>query len=322
MERIKARPFSKDTPFRKNIPVYFAASKETLSFAQELAGETAVLLEDPDPSLLRKADGPVILLGNLSNNRCVKELYYQHLLFTDRTYPGPGGYELRTLLDPFATGFNILHIGYSDSEGLEKAAASFKQKQTKEGLPYLCEIRAAQYPFDPILAESLKEQICDPKDPTAYYTAPIDQKGFAAYFTGDEALRKEYNAAWPIILSQDNNEDLHLKLKTRVSAWRLMEMTGMLDDDLREEAENLFYRWVESREGLARIDEPVYLLPGYPRQNHGLLPAMGIRWLADFFLRYHPELERPRSWKEIADRVFSVYQDGSWKPICDGLCHG
>ena len=76
MERIKARPFSKDTPFRKNIPVYFAASKETLSFAQELAGETAVLLEDPDPSLLRKADGPVILLGNLSNNRCVKELYY------------------------------------------------------------------------------------------------------------------------------------------------------------------------------------------------------------------------------------------------------
>lgn len=101
-----------------------------------------------------------------------------------------------------------------------------------------------------------------------------------------------------------------------------MEMTGMLDDDLREEAENLFYRWVESREGLARIDEPVYLLPGYPRQNHGLLPAMGIRWLADFFLRYHPELERPRSWKEIADRVFSVYQDGSWKPICDGLCHG
>ena len=135
MERIKARPFSKDTPFRKNIPVYFAASKEALSFAQELAGETAVLLEDPDPSLLRKADGPVILLGNLSNNRCVKELYYQHLLFTDRTYPGPGGYELRTLLDPFATGFNILHIGYSDSEGLEKAASSFKQKQTKEGLP-------------------------------------------------------------------------------------------------------------------------------------------------------------------------------------------
>ena len=48
-----------------------------------------------------------------------------------------------------------------------------------------------------------------------------------------------------------------------------MEMTGMLDDDLREEAENLFYRWAESREGLARIDEPVYLLPGYPRQNHG-----------------------------------------------------
>ena len=176
MERIKARPFSKDTPFRKNIPVYFAASKEALSFAQELAGETAVLLEDPDPSLLWKADGPVILLGNLSNNRCVKELYYQYLLFTDRTYPGPGGYELRTLLDPFATGFNILHIGYSDSEGLEKAAASFKQKQTKEGLPYLCEIRAAQYPFDPILAESLKEQVCDPKDPTAYYTAPIDQK--------------------------------------------------------------------------------------------------------------------------------------------------
>lgn len=322
MERIQARPYSKETHFREENPVYFAASREARGLAQELAGKTAIVLEDPDPGLLRKADGPVILLGNLSDNRCVKELYYQHLLFTDRTYPGPGGYELRTLLDPFATGFNVLHAGYSDSVGLEKAAAALGKKLTEEGCPYLCEIRAVQYPFDPIQAEYFQSQVCDPKDPTAYYTAPIDQKGFTAYFTGDEVSRREYNAAWQIILRQDNDEDLHLKLKTRVSAWRLMEMTGMLDDGLREDAENLFYRWVESREGLARIDHPAYQRAGYPRQNHGLLPAMGIRWLADFFLRYHSELERPRVWREMADKVFSVYQDGSWKPICDGLCHG
>lgn len=325
MERIQARPYSMGTPFQKGRPVYFAASKEAHGFAQELAGMAgngAAVLEDPSPDLLRKADGPVILLGNLSDNRCVKELYYQHLLFTDRTYPGPGGYELRTLLDPFATGFNVLHAGYSDGAGLEKAASSLKEKLTAEGCPYLFEIRAVRYPFDPIQAEYFQSQVCDPEDPTAYYTAPIDQKGFTAYFTGDEESRREYNSAWQIILRQDNDEDLHLKLKTRVSAWRLMEMTGMLDESLREDAENLFYRWVESREGLARIDHPAYQLPGYPRQNHGLLPAMGIRWLADFFQRYHPELERPRVWREMADKVFSVYQHGNWKPICDGLCHG
>ncbi len=322
MERIQGRPYSMETPFPKGTPVYFAASKEALPFAGELAGAEAVLLEDPSPDLLREADGPVILLGNLSDNRCVKALYYQHLLFTDRRYPGPGGYELRTLLDPFATGFNVLHVGYSDGAGLKRAGAALKEKLTGQGCPYLCEIQAVQFPFDPIHVEYFRSRTCDPADPTAYYTAPIDQKGFAAYFTGDEDLRREYNRAWQIILRQDNDEDLHLKLKTRVSAWRLMEMTGMLDESLREDAENLFYRWVESREGLARIDHPTYQLPNYPRQNHGLLPAMGIRWLADFFQRYHPELERPRIWREKADQVFSAYQSGSWKPICDGLCHG
>ena len=42
MERIQARPYSKETRFREENPVYFAASREARGLAQELAGKTAV----------------------------------------------------------------------------------------------------------------------------------------------------------------------------------------------------------------------------------------------------------------------------------------
>ena len=41
---------------------------------------------------------------------------------TDLWYPGPAGYELRTLCDPLATGHNLILVGYSDAEGANRAS--------------------------------------------------------------------------------------------------------------------------------------------------------------------------------------------------------
>ncbi len=54
------------------------------------------LLVDPAPAVLHQAAGPVLLLGNLADSRCVGDLYYRLLCVTDRCYPGPG--ESRTPL--------------------------------------------------------------------------------------------------------------------------------------------------------------------------------------------------------------------------------
>lgn len=329
MKTIKTRAYTRTTPLDPAHNVFIAAADSAAALraaeqiAQALRGKCQVHIQNnPDPRLLSEATGVVITIGNLSDNRCVKALYYQHILFTDLTYPGKGGYELRTLLDPYATGHNVLHIGCSDASGLARAAERFIEQIASSGVGYLCEIHATQLPYDPMQADFILSRTIDLNDATAYYTAPIDQHAFIAYFTGNERARQIYNAAWTVFLRQDNNEDLHLRLKTRVSAWRLMELTGMLNDELYGPSINLFYRWVESREGLARIDHPMYQSPGYPRQNHGLLPALGIAYLADYLIKYGLERERAPVFRDLADRVFAVYCDGSWKPICDGLCHG
>ncbi|MEA4889623.1 MAG: hypothetical protein VB070_09200 [Clostridiaceae bacterium] len=308
----------------------------TLVAPKNAAGKTAVqavrdcllrqaavtVLENPSEpeSVLYQARGPLIIIGNLADNSCVRVLYYKSLAATDLTYPGPGGYEIRTLLDPFATGYNIIHIGYSDQNGLSKAAALFLHGVQEGMLPYYNEICAVQLPLPAEKARQIADEVCNPADPTAAYNAPIDEKGYLAYLTGDCKLLADYVGAWRLILLKQ--ERLHLKLYRRAAAWRLLEMTGMLPDDLRAECERFFYEWADGPEGWGSILEPIYQLPDFPRQNHGLIPALGLVILADYFGRFYPEMDHPAQWRRDADQVFSVYDAGHWKPLCDGLCHG
>ena len=64
---------------------------------------------------------PLILLGNLNTNRVLMPLYARHFCATDATYPGPGGYEVRTLVNPYGTRVNSLLLGGSDAAGVQRA---------------------------------------------------------------------------------------------------------------------------------------------------------------------------------------------------------
>lgn len=326
---LPARSFTRHTPLAEGAPltVACAASLPALAAAasiREALGEgRARLLTDPAPALLAEVNGPVLLIGNLADNACVRALYHRHLLFTDLTYPGPGGYELRTLLNPFATGHNVLHLGHSDADGLARGLAALLSRLQPSGIPFLSDIRPTAFPYDPPQGAYFLQAPIDPSQQGAYYTAPVEPKGAAAYFTGDEAARRAYNDAWRgFLLHHTDDEDLHLRLKHRVLIWRMLETCGLLDDDLYGPTADFFRRWVEGPEGLSMIEFDNYQTDGYPRQNHGLLPALGIRILADFYARHYPQLAGPDAWIPIADNVFSAYRRGSWKPICDGLCHG
>jgi hypothetical protein len=61
---------------------------------------------------------------------------------------GPEGYELCTFCDPFGTGFNIIHIGYSNPEGLTNTVEVFLGLLTNP-LPGLMNIEAHQLPMQP-----------------------------------------------------------------------------------------------------------------------------------------------------------------------------
>ena len=71
--------------------------------------------------------GNLVVLGNRSTNRTSGELYDRHYSLMDLKYPGPGGYAVRTLHDPYGNGFGAVLVGGSDDAGVMAAAAAFAE---------------------------------------------------------------------------------------------------------------------------------------------------------------------------------------------------
>ncbi|MBM4048368.1 MAG: hypothetical protein FJ279_24970, partial [Planctomycetes bacterium] len=67
----------------------------------------------------------VIAFGNTATNRFVETLYCEWYTMTDLWYPGKGGYEVRSLHNPYGTGRNVIFFGGSDDAGVLAAAREF-----------------------------------------------------------------------------------------------------------------------------------------------------------------------------------------------------
>lgn len=329
---IEPRRVSRTTPLAGPGPLAIAAPVESegLRAAERLAGALGRLgveaeaLADPPPSLLHEADRPVFLLGNLADSRCARDLYHRLLCVTDRCYPGPGGYELRTLLDPLGTGHNIIHLGYSDDDGLAAGLEALLERLT-DPLPFLSEVRPSRLP---LCAEDVEGIHRTPLPRLPWQIANFchgDHKGYLAYLTGDATLLEEYHTAWRAVLAcgYERNEKIvqpHLFMLSHVGTWRLLEAVGLIPDGLQRGILGYIRGWAQSPDGVEHLRHTIYQSPHYPRQNHGLVPALALMYAADYFQRHHPDLPEPAEWLRVARQVFAPYQS-SWKPICDGLCH-
>ena len=70
----------------------------------------------------------LIALGNVNDNRLMSVLYGGGYLVSDAIYPGPEGYVIRTVHDPFAVGINVLALAGSDAAGVANAVAVFSDQ--------------------------------------------------------------------------------------------------------------------------------------------------------------------------------------------------
>lgn len=284
---------------------------------KEFAGSFEIS-EDSNENVLLKASGPIVLVGNLADSSCVEYLYYQFLSTTDRWYPGPDGYEIRTLINPFGTGFNIIHIGYSDEAGLMTALKLF-QKEISNEIPHMKVIKPTRLHIPDEYAFHIAKDVLDAKTDTFFYSIRPENKGYMAYLTGNEEVLSDYTEAMEFILGTQKH---HLMLYNRYTVWRLLEVTGMIDGRVAEESPEFFLEWVRSEEGIGSINVHQYQSLHLARNNHGTIPALGIKMFAGYLRTYHPDVPDISFFEEIAENVYAPYFSGSWKPQCDGLCHG
>jgi len=156
------RTVNRATPLARDVAIiYPAADPRYRALAERLAGALAArgaarpecvtdLALMPERSTPLAADyrrRPLILLGSLNSNRALQPLYANFLCSTDATYPGGDGFDLRTLVNPYGTGGNVLLAGGSNLRGVERAVerllTAIAAAEASLTLPFLLEVELA-----------------------------------------------------------------------------------------------------------------------------------------------------------------------------------
>lgn len=121
----------------------------------DLVVDTQLMPTRSDPLPVDYRMRPLIILGSLNTNRAVMTLYANFYCTTDATFPGSDGYDLRTIVNPYGTGNNVLLIGGSTARGMERAVERFEQHLEQSGdltLPFILDVE-----LEPTLAQRLAE---------------------------------------------------------------------------------------------------------------------------------------------------------------------
>ncbi len=128
----------------------------------ECVTDLALMPERSTPLSAAYRARPLILLGNLNTNRALQPLYANYLCSTDATYPGGDGYDLRTIVNPYGTGTNVILAGGSTLRGATRAVehllAAIAKADATLAVPFLLEVelapdlaaQLAAWPFTPL----------------------------------------------------------------------------------------------------------------------------------------------------------------------------
>ena len=180
-----------------------------------IAAKTGVTLPVVAPAKISDADWAarhLIVIGNLLNNSVFARLYHNYFVCADAAYTGSGGYELRSVHDPWGAGHNAIALGAQDAAGLEAGVArlvALVNERATSGelkLGRLMELNLEKNGRRaPLEAKLTAREIADRKQATAnIYARPGTERGaahtmvrFAMLYhrTGDEGWLELYRDA-------------------------------------------------------------------------------------------------------------------------------
>ncbi|MFH1268205.1 MAG: hypothetical protein ABIK89_21000, partial [Planctomycetota bacterium] len=102
--------------------VYEKAAVAIQQAIEKQSGVKAPTVSDDSPEAVVPIQGNLIVLGNRSTNRSMSALYDLHYCLVDLKYPGPEGYVVRSVHNPFGNGHGVVIVGGSDTAGVAEGA--------------------------------------------------------------------------------------------------------------------------------------------------------------------------------------------------------
>ncbi|MHC4442488.1 MAG: hypothetical protein ACYTA5_07835 [Planctomycetota bacterium] len=254
----------------------------------------------------------LIVLGNRSTNAVISELYNRYYTLLDLRYPGPEGYVVRSLHNPFGNGCNVIFVGGSDTVGINSATDVLLEKLNNAG-PSPGELTVGR------LAEiQLGKGIKVPKDIKEFKTweasegyrsvgyfgwNSISKRMAMYYMTGDQFHAAEFlRLAFPDQKTKQEiaridgelieNKDAplsgpyHYNAHMMILFWDLIEESPVFTDQQRLWVTNAFAQQLQHRK-----DEGIYPLTSVPQSvgtRHTQWSAISLYCLGRYFQKDYP----------------------------------
>ncbi|SKB30774.1 heparinase II/III family protein [Daejeonella lutea] len=281
--------------------------------------------------------GNTLLLGNVGNSKQMARLYGLRLSYADAIYPGSGGYQLLTLVNPFGLAGNTIILATSDIEGAKAGVARLSaivNTNTNNLLPWIFEAElssTARSYFNrsnkptsdreaelldransllkavkpvkgsEVIADALLAVLTELKIYGEYYqlTAdPVFGKMYKALFLGYARFVNTYPDAALAQLHERRN--MWIQGEKLLQNWSVLEASPIFSDSDRNEILSALYLTCKANAG----DRYLVIAPERaPRWNHEIFPAMSIVGSVFYFDKYF-ELPEVNEWLKAGERIF------------------
>lgn len=286
-----------------------------------------------------------LLLGKSTNNRALFRLYVRELCACDNQYPGPGGWVIRSVCDPWGTGANAVVVGASDAMGAKRAVEALIEMVTEGGdgavLPWALKLRSAVSPrsggrlfaprtYDAKAMAAFRKGITYTNQPLQFFPSKVLTEANRAaerYWRvgGSEAELEK----WRLCVSELRKlgskivemRAMEFRLKDFVTAWERLEAMPAITDSERADVVALLWSFGhifkdeywhgkgKQRVGNLRVTT-----------NHVSNGTLGYLRLGRYFQRRcklsASEAKLAAPWVEDADVLFNG-QEQSYKSGCD-----
>ncbi|NLS96170.1 MAG: hypothetical protein GXX96_28865 [Planctomycetaceae bacterium] len=292
--------------------LYRAAAEKIQRTIQERTGVLLPIVNDDSAQAGVPLQQNLIVLGNRSTNKTVNSLYDHYYCLVDLKYPGPEGFVVRTVHNPYGNGNSVVVVGGSDPIGVDRGAES------------LARVLASAASGNGRLAigwtmeTQLGKGVAVPTDIRQFETweasrgygsigyfgwCSISKQMAMYYMTGNEACAREVvRLAFPDAqairdIEETDGERIenkhdplagfyHYNAHMAILFWDLIEESPAFSDEERLNITNAFARQLNHRKG-----EGIYGLTRPPRSvgsRHGQWSAVSLYCLGRYFDKDYP----------------------------------
>ncbi len=312
---------------------YRAASKRLQSALRDALSDGVEILPD---ARLDAGGRHVIALGNMMDSDFLKTLYFRAYDLTDRVWPGPGGWAIRTAPHSLDDVGHVVVVGVSGSEDVSDAADALYGAIVEAGavLPFQYRVCPGRW-SDHYLVQARKRLEAGDADLEREYTSgagdwtymrAIADIGMLAVRTGQEALMEMFcrqvchfaRTRW-FERHLPDPPQIHGFLRTMLLPFTILENHPSIPTARREETLDALLALYRSGEGAGNNGFLSHVGVDRVRQNHQTRTALDLFYGGRYFHQVHG-LAEGLAWMKLAEVFFSP-QMTSNKPVCDSWGH-